>query len=581
MPLSELDPEDVKKYKHLTKEVAERSTQLRHARITQAHAEGKFGMSASQVTEFMAAFEELCKDTRIRLGAPPPQGFMDVVDAAGVSEQDLMWLSMMLLQNKRDEKDMYWGRRLLYTLSAAGFIEATIRIMNHALIQHKREPGALRRGDIAFERGRLQKAAREGENSRALVLEGKVAYELGDVDTAISCWWQAVDGAVAKSKEIFAQRAAGKRLGLDISATDILDLSTPWIELIEAHFDRSLTKGKNEWELCEKAIRIGVEQDDPTAFYYAATYNKQRHEDGTHLPTSQWLYYMTKAAASGVPKAAYELGVYYAESGWKYIEDEPPEHVKPTPFDSYPGKDVSDSPWDRVRHMFSPPDPSPKDDKDLVWQFGAWPPTPEQRYDLAIRWLSVSAGYTYAPAYLFLAKLHMQETLWAGAQAPKEALELRPKRYLYASKEEEVDAHFTGDVKTHELPEDAEDPPNPDYDIELAKGHLLEVFLARQAVMIREKALAKYAKEKRDVEFDDIAFDRNEGSLAILKFLDNREVYDQWAKDSMALYNEAAVICEEMGWSIYDESGGLWYKAGLGAVDRNVYQRGAGSMERI
>jgi hypothetical protein len=112
-------------------------------------------------------------------------------------------------------------------------------------------------------------------------------------------------------------------------------------------------KGKNEWDLCEKAIQIGVEQDDPTAFYYAATYYKKRNEDGSHKATSEWLYYMTKAAASLVPKAMYELGVYYAESGWKYIEDEPPEHLKPTPFDTYPGKHVADTPWERVRQLFS------------------------------------------------------------------------------------------------------------------------------------------------------------------------------------------------------------------------------------
>ncbi|MGG6498956.1 UNVERIFIED_CONTAM: hypothetical protein NY603_39110, partial [Bacteroidetes bacterium 56_B9] len=46
--------------------------------------------------------------------------------------------------------------------------------------------------------------------------------------------------------------------------------------------------------------------------------------------------YVTKAAASNHPIAAYELGKFYAESGWKYLEDEPPNHVKPTPFDSFP-----------------------------------------------------------------------------------------------------------------------------------------------------------------------------------------------------------------------------------------------------
>ena len=561
-----MSAEEIKKFKEGLKEHQEKANKERYTKIARAYSEGQFGMTPDDVDEFLEAFREVCNQTRIRVGGAAPASFVPLVEASGATEQDLMFLTMMLMQRQSDKDDIYWGKRLLYTLSAAGYTESTIHLMTQELLHHKREPGSLRGAAVVVERGRLQKAAREG-NSRAMVLEAKIAYELGDHDAAIQLWWRAVEGAVAKSKITLAQAAAGEKV-VDISAVDKADLSTPWNELIEVHFERSLLKGKNEWKQCEKAIQIGIEQDDPTAFYYAATYYKKRNEDGSHKATSEWLYYMSKAAASFVPKAMYELGVYYAESGWKYIEDEPPEHLKPTPFDTYPGKDVVDSPWQRVRQMFSLSDKksSAEQDKDNIFHTAAWPSTPETRYELALRWLIVAATLTYAPAHLFLAKLYMQKTLWAGAQAPPEALSLSPKRYLYASKEDEADAHFTGDVKTYELPEGIEDPPNPQYDLDMAKLHLLEVFYARRAVVIRAEAIRDSLKKRRDVEWADFDVIRNARTVHMTKYYDKSEVYEQWAKESSAMYNEAAAICEDMGWSIYDKDGRLWYKASLSGL---------------
>lgn len=568
IPLNNIDPEDAKELKETRQKEQEAAINLRNAQIAQAHAEGQFGMTVDRIQEFMEAFKYICGQSKLRVGAAAPAAFIPLVEAAGATEQDLTFLAIMMLRNKRDRDEVYWGRRLLYTLSAAGFVESTIHLMTQTLLHHKKQAGSLKTAAIVVERGRLQKAAREGKNFRAQVLEGKIAYELGDHDAAIQLWWRAVEGAAAKGKEQLAQAAAGVS-SLDIASQDKADLSTPWNELIEVHFERSLLKGKNEWDLCEKAIQIGIEQDDPTAFYYAATYYKKRNEDGSHKATSEWLYYMTKAAASLVPKAMYELGVYYAESGWKYIEDEPPEHVKPTPFDTYPGKEVSDSVWERIRQLFSLSDTrsTAEKDKENIFHTAAWPSTPEKRYELAIRWLNAAASFTYAPAHLFLAKLYMQETLWAGAQAPPEALELSPKRYLYTSREDEADAHFTGEVKTYELPEDTKDPPNPDYDIELAKYHLLEVFFARRAVEARAEVYARYQKKRRDLDIDDIDYTWTGNHYPLTKYLASEEVLDQWVKESQAMYNEAAAICEDMKWSIYDINGQLWYKAGLGGYE--------------
>lgn len=543
----------------------------RRAKMQSAYNYGAFGMTSDEVEVFMQHFAEICSSTRFRVGAAAPESFKKLVADTKASEQDMMYLALLLVQNKQVEQDRYWGRRLLDALSAAGFMEATIRIVNNAVVQAKTRPDLLRNAAVAVERGRLQKYVREGTSSRAMVLEGKCAYALGDVDTALNWWWQAVEGAVEKSKEVAARRAAGKEpRPSDFAEADRSDLSSPWIELIEAHFERSL-RGKDEWDKCEKAIQIGIGQDDPQAFYYAATYYKQRYDDGSHMPTSDWLYYMTKAAASGVPKAAYELGVFYAESGWKYIEDEPPEHVKPTPFDRYPGKADSQSPWDLIRRIFWPSQEAKISEKDSIFHSAAWPDTPIYRLRLAMRWFDIAAEYMYAPAYLYLAKLLMQDTLWAGAQAPPEALSLSPKRYLYTSKKDEADAHFTGDVKSYELPEDAVDPPNPAQNIELAKKGLLHVFVAREYVMRREEEFKLFAKKDRSIKSeDDLQTVHTSENYWVTRWGENEEVFLQWQKESLAMYQEAAAICDMMGWSIYSTNGHLFYKPGVGGL-RNIH----------
>jgi hypothetical protein len=555
-----MTPEQARRHQERLDKDRETNNASRTIRINEAHATGQFGVDSVKVNEFIEAFAVLCKDVKSRVSAQTAATFRELVAKAEMSEQDLVFLAILLMSHKGVQDDNYWGRKLMDISAAAGYTEASIRLVNAALVHARTIPGMLRQASVSTERGRLQKIAREGTHSRAMVLEGKVAYHLGDADTAIKWWWQAVEGAVAKSEHVASQRAAGtKPGGYDIANMDRDDLSSPWIELIEAHYDRSL-KGKKEWHLVEKAIQIGMKQDDPTSFYYAATYYKKRDESGQHVPTSEWLYYMTKAAASGVPKAAVELATFYHESGWKYIEDEPPDNVKPTPFDSYPATEIkTQSTWDRVRQFFwsSGVEQSTDNDTDRgiadMFHTAAWPPTPLQRYNLAEMWLNVAMGQTYAPAYLQAAKLHLEETLWAGAQAPQEALDLSPKRYLYASKSEEDDAHFSGDVKKYEMPEDAEDKPSVGYKPDLAKKYLDIVVAARVAVYRRQFSLkAKAKKLKQDaVEWEDLTDDVTDESLGVdVYFFQAPAVYDMWEKDSRALYLEALAIAEKMGWKL-------------------------------
>lgn len=559
--------------------------QERFEQIQNAYLNKTFGKSAEQVDLFLEQFAVHSKQNNLRIGAAAPASFMTLVEEHDMTEQDLLYLAMMMLRNKKSDSDRYWGRKLMDILSAAGFVEATIRIMNNALVASKQRPGLLRNAGIAAERGRLQKIAREGTNSRAMVLEGKIAYLLGDSDTAIKLWWNAIDGAVTKGDDMLSRRAAGEKPVADMAALDRSDLSTPWIELIEAHFDRSndrARKRNEERDLCKKAIEIGIEQDDPTAFYYAASFYKKT-QDGVHVPTSHWLYHMTKAAASGVPKAAHELGVYYAESGWKYIEDEPPAEMKPTPFDSYPAERASESFWDRFTKPFQSTKQQETDTKsDIMFHLAAWPSTPLERLKLAVQWLDIAMGYKHAPSFLYRARLCMQETLWSGAQAPKEALDLDPKRYLYANKGEWDDAEFSQDFETWEPPADAVDPPNPLYDLDMAQHYLLVTILARIAVVHRTETLRLKAKRlsQSDVEWEDIESDYDkESSWGILQWYAHPDVYDMWEKSSLALYNEVADICDQKQWTLYDGGGALVYKHGqprsslVKAVPRDYRER--------
>ncbi|KAK3094283.1 hypothetical protein LTR53_019463, partial [Teratosphaeriaceae sp. CCFEE 6253] len=101
-----------------------------------------------------------------------------------------------------------------------------------------------------------------------------------------------------------------------------------------------------EKALAKEAMEVGCRMDDPTSHYHAAELFKEHNEDGSARYTSVWLYHMTKAAATGHPKAAHALAVFYSETVWKYIEDEPPDYLKPTPFDSYPGpSEISGMPF--------------------------------------------------------------------------------------------------------------------------------------------------------------------------------------------------------------------------------------------
>lgn len=494
-------------------------------------------------------------------------------------------LSRVLLRDD-EERNRYRGKKLLYSLSKAGYVESTIRIMAHACLEAKTRPTVLGSREIKDSREHLTKVANEANSPhfRAMVLEGKIALKLGKEDYAIRMFNNAMAAAVAVSERILADPKTKDRPWLQ----DPLELGAPWHELMQVHLYRSQHRGLDEMALCEAAMEIGCAQDDPVSHKFYADYVKRwdhsssHDEEPVHIGTSDWLYHITKAASSGVPQAAYELGVFYAESGWKYIEDEPPDHVKPTAFDSYPAPMSSKALgtfWDTLHLVglktrnFTP--------QERSFHNALFPHTAVGRLKIAIGWLEEAAGYHYAPAYLMLARLYARKTLWAQADAPKDALELRDGRYSYASKEDfeagraiqkSWVANAVNAIRDYS---ELEDPPNPLYDSEKAKEYLREVFDAYEAFEFGERVRKNYERGRKIGTVDKVLDDENE-VLSVdylvsrgleerlrkwFKFPEVREMNDERVR---GLWEEAKGVCEEEEWEVLGEDGGLVYRPGVG-----------------
>lgn len=567
--------------------------------IKNARKKGWIGIAPQTADKFLNGFSELTK-TRLRSNIVDSASLKKLVETHGLEERDLIFLCMFLLQSSssggRSAKmegggglERRLGNQLIYSLSAAGYAEATIRVMAHVFVSSETKPALLRTAQHASVRGQLQKLAREGDNYRAMVLEGKIAHRLGDKEYAIKLWWKAMDGALAEADWYAAQRAAGTTPERTFSNLDLTELSSPWVELAKALYERAQTvrdrydpKYKIYWDEVEQVLNIGLEQDDPTMYYYAATFHAYRDDQGEWHPTSMWLYCMTKAATSGIPIAAHELGKYYAHSGWRYIEDEPPDHVKPTPFDTFPEPGALVTTWTTLKSLFSPQArvPQHQSERENLFHTAVFPSTAKDRMDLGMRWLDVAISYQYAPAYLEKARLHLTETLWVAADAPADHLSLSPSRYLYKSEEEKGICEYNGELREWQPPANAKDPPNPYYSEDKAKECLRQVFNAATAISIRENSIAKLSSSRRPstshtpIEVDDLENDFSvgeSGSLPdIFKFWKYNEVLHMWIDQASELRRQAEGICDERGWDLWDERGALLYRCGFGAVGREV-----------
>ena len=369
-----------------------------------------------------------------------------------------------------------------------------------------------------------------------------------------------------------------------MAGSDLTDLSSPWVELQSLYLNRS------DYANAKWAIGIGCEQDDPNSHYAAALFEKKFNEHGHGVGTSGWLYHMTKAAASGHVRAMHELGVWYAQNGWPYLEDEPPDEIKPTPFDRYPAelgtKKKQDVPLrQRMRSALGLEPQVQEDPKLQVFHTAAHPSTPQQRLEMSLQWLGLAMGFMYAPSFLAAAQLHMEKTLWAEAATPKAALEMSDERYIYASKgdyEASRPIKREGSGKDQVLNPEQE-IANPNYNPEKAKQLLREIIYASSALEIRQYQLKNFNAAARkqplaenEMDSDEMALEGNlpqDMGRNVKNWFRYPEIREQFMNDRTGrLYDEvlgtnllaeANRICDEQGWDIYAEDGGLLYRHGV------------------
>lgn len=518
--------------------------------------------------EFLSDFDSLLQQVKGRPTADP-DNFLQLVQQHGLTLEDCRFLSRTLLTLREHWPDRaILGKRLLLTCSRAGYEEATISVMGHAVLQHIQKPGALRASEIKHASEHLDRIAASDHNYRANVLKGRVAEVLGDEITAIRMWTSAMASAV----EAAAKAEADKRSGIRPEFTgDQFELTTPWIDLFHIHRRRGEARQAN-W-----ALEIGCQQDDPDAHYLYADYSCLRYHDYEQtqpIYTSEWLYHMIKAATSGHNKAAFQLGEFYAQSSWKYIEDEPPDEVKPTPFDSYPASTVKRGTWLETVQAFLGSKQLEPTKRDDIFHIAAFPHDAVDRFRIALDWANVAIRHCYAPASLLRAKIHYLETIDSPKSsprtAPKDALELKDSRYTYASK-----ADYEAGIKKNPEVEDDRDGdelikiPNPFYNIPLAKHYLREVFYAYQAHGLIAGAKKQYLKDRRlglvgvVANDDDIIQEKKFADKPhhIRKWFRFQEVREQYEDNIEDLYKEAKDTCDYFEWDLYDDDGGLVYRA--------------------
>jgi len=484
-----------------------------------------------------------------------------LVNKYGLRGIECFWIGIYL-HREYELENKALAKSVLYTLARAGNMQATYHIIRNTLLAARQSPELLNSPEIAHVRQQLTKFSESyvySDNDpfafTFVVLEGKVAARLGQTQRAIKLWTEVMPAAIKLAQSDI------KPESLD---SNTIASSTPWIELGNACL------AINNFKKARYAIEIGCMLDDPYSHYLAALLEKRTTAVGDHVTTSGWLYHMLKAAGAGHPQAAHALGNWYGTSVWKYVEDEPPDDIKPTPFDSYP------------------PDPTPTNTAalqktELQKQWGnvffsaGFPSTAEGRVTMAMQWLEVSMDMMYAPSYLVAAQLCLQKMLWSDAAVPKECFELSDSRYEYASKTD-----YDNDMRIDRakvVPK--QDIPNPKYDPERAKEYLEQVFYAAQAFgMFRKKTkdwdVAISRKESLRENFDQDAILQEYSTLPDwpqrirkwFRYAEHREMYTDEVKGilwdhelGVDLVAAAKGICDEHEFTIYDDQGGLVYRS--------------------
>nr|POE69086.1 hypothetical protein CFP56_72793 [Quercus suber] len=529
-------------------------------------------ISAESAVEFME-----------RVFNPPPDGGKTkTVERLRLAQKDLdltqaeiFIIARWLIDGPSEFRDQ--GMYLFNILSADGHQYSTVLLVSEALLQFKRNPRAIHSKQLEASRRHLTMLADEGKDLEAMVLEGKVAYEvLGDDDRARKYWERAMRPAIALGKRLLGT-VQGDAVKASFEGTDPLwnptryFLSSPWDELTLLHREREDAMVKNgdqnyvyERDLVKKYVDIGCELDDPLSYFRRADFFKST-QHGTIVYTSSWVHDMTRAAASLYPPAAHHLAEFYRTSIWRYIDDEPPDHLQPTPFDLQPSR-ARRGILGTLKSWFGQKSGvhSIKEPSEAVFFSAIFPSTALERLKLAKAWLQIPLEQFYAPSFLLAADLERQKWLYKDANVPKAALRLSRRRYGAVSSAEDLETGSRDGI-----------PPgcfkNPLRNVDKAKEYIREVFYVVGAEDIRiawqKTHIVYHHGESRKIHDDDDYSryhmgDRRKGQMLPnhYKWHHNSTVYNMYRANIRKLALEAKQMCDEEGWDIFDDQDGLLYR---------------------
>lgn len=465
------------------------------------------------------------------------------------------------------------GLELMLYLSFSGNEYASLYMMGAVYHRAQDRPGELQ--NIQFHRAKKHvfEIANRGDNQNAMVLAGKIAYlsDKREWEYAVRLWTDALE-----APPMFDSNSSGKVHPVFQALVDVT--SSPYNDLTFMYIERG------EFDMVEDTIEIGCNQDDPISHYYAAlrdkTFNTKSEDNElgqeqlVHKPTSTWLYHISKAAASGYPRAMHELGCYYVKSYWPYLTDEPPDAVKPTPFDRYPPEHGRTEPalissWSRAIAAISlgikmgdaEGEPALEEPRLSAFQHAVVPHDVEGRLKMALAWLELAQNVMYAPSFLAAAQIHLTKEVWPDLAVPAEALQLRESRHKYANKSEYDAASLSEDAL------DIKKIPNPVFDNSpkednKAYGLIQGIFTAADAAKRRHRWVVARQKGSEKRNFAQLLgsmplnnavwFQHPDFYPLFMNEADGTLFDDQFDAKNSSLLDSAKQICDEQQWDVYD-----------------------------
>ncbi|KAI4740291.1 hypothetical protein E4T50_09281 [Aureobasidium sp. EXF-12298] len=406
-----------------------------------------------------------------------------------------------ILRNKGTVACAKTGRRLINTCAELGHAEAAIQVVASALRQDATKPGVMRNPTVMKALDRLREVAKTG-NVRALVMEANVARHLNQVGRAIRLYRSAVDRMMEDDGQ-----EAGDKYSLIKD-----ELSSPWIELAYLHH----TQG--EMVAAMKAYLAGQEKDDPMAFFNLARLDLFMAGHHSH----DWLYNMTKAAASGHYLAAQELGEYYANSAAKPAEPQSFMDKLSGFVDFLYKPNVNLNPKTNIHHH------------------DAFAKTSEQRIKLAREWLLTASSNYYLFANISLAQLYLQKFIY-----PEGTLKKPLDPYGHSTEPDAID--------------------NPIFNPERAQVMLTEVLTACKVIAEAKsvsKTNAEYLQRARPWSFHGEVLEAVEGTEPLQE-----------------LQEQAEMIADAAGIDIYSTKGLMTTTPRLGFIRAHKGTRGEGLCE--